>query len=68
MRNPKTSHMGKPWYNSLTIKSALATGLAILSHPAISGILPAHVASAIAVVGAVATTIGMRRAIPNPPE
>jgi hypothetical protein len=58
--------MAKPWWQSLTINSAIATGLAVLAHPAVTAILPAKVATGIAVISAVLTTVGLRRAIPNP--
>lgn len=64
----RTQHMAKPWYKSLTIKSALATGLTILLSPEVFNILPRKVAVGVGVAGAVSTAIGMRRAIPNPPQ
>jgi hypothetical protein len=62
----RTVHMAKPWYQSLTIKGALLTGLSVLLHPAVFDILPAKVATAVSVIGGVTTTIGLRRAIANP--
>lgn len=64
----RTQHMAKPWYKSLTIKSALVTGIAILLSPEVFGILPPDIAKTVAIVGAVATAVGLRRAIPNPPQ
>ncbi len=55
----------KPWYKSMTIKGALATGLAIVTHPAVFALLPAKWSNVLTVIGGVVTTIGMRRAIPE---
>lgn len=58
MRKP-----AKPWWQSLTITGAITTGLAVLTHPAVTALLPAKVSTTIATVGGVVTAIGLRRAI-----
>lgn len=60
MTKPKAS---KPWYKSLTIKSAIATGLTVALSPAVLNVVPPKVANALAIVGAVSTAIGLRRAV-----
>lgn len=57
--------MRKPWYHSMTIKGAIAAGLGVLLSPDVFALLPHSVSVAVTVAGAVASAIGLRRAIPD---
>lgn len=57
----------KPWYKSLTVQGAVTAGLAIILSPDVLAVVPPKVASVFTVLGAVATAIGLRRALPPTP-
>lgn len=56
--------MRKPWWQSITITGALTSGLGVLLSPEVLAVLPEPYAKAVAVAGAVAATIGLRRSLP----
>lgn len=56
--------MKKPWWKSISITGAIASGVGILLSPEVFAILPEPYAKTVAVVGAVASAIGLRRSLP----
>ena len=55
--------MNKHWWQSATIKGALVAALGYILSPEVVAVLPPKVANIVVVVGALASVIGLRRAV-----
>ncbi len=63
--------MRKAWLwlkHSLTVKGVVTTALGVVCDPNVLNLAPPGAARTVAIVGAACTVLGLRRALPAPPE